>query len=191
MSPQGLYMAARTPLAVPAAAYQLSRQPTARLAGKTGTGWRGRREGDLVCEPAFLQAVTAAADVEVRHDEFRFSGPSGRWSRPSLPEAVVEFPQLPVFTIHAGAPVYFESAVAWTDQDVVTGKRKMNLIFETIDKDEKNYCDLCTPGAQLRRALEARDCRRSSARCRATGRRHRLTAADERPAAHGPEARWI
>ena len=45
-----------------------------------------------------------------------------------LRESVVEFPPLPVFAIDSDGPVYFESAVAWTDQDLVAGTLPSGLV---------------------------------------------------------------
>jgi hypothetical protein len=100
---------------------------------------------------------------------FQFSPESGRtpyrrrnldkveaWGKAmGLIEPIVEFPALPLITIDGNGPVYFESAVAWTDQDIVAGKRKVNLLFETIDKYREIYDGLCTSGDPLRRDLES------------------------------------
>ena len=100
---------------------------------------------------------------------FQFSPKSGRtpyrrrnldrveaWGKAiGLIEPIVEFPALPLITVDDNGPVYFESAVAWTDQDIVAGKRKVNLLFETIDKYREIYDGLCTSGDPLRRDLES------------------------------------
>lgn len=50
-----------------------------------------------------------------------------------LPTGVIEFPELPIYSIDDHGPVYYEGAMAWGDVDIVAGKRKANLVFNLLD----------------------------------------------------------
>lgn len=72
----------------------------------------------------------------------------------SLPYGVVRFPGLPLFRIDECSPVSWEYPMAWGDNDLVAGKRKVNLIFNLLDHALNILTDLGSERSSYREKLE-------------------------------------
>jgi len=77
------------------------------------------------------------------------------WAKTSgLKAGVVDFPPRELFVVDDGPPAAFEREMVWADSALVAGKRKVNVVFESLEQLERIATDLVAEQSRYRAKLE-------------------------------------